>query len=339
MGRTYVRLTVFSLTEESLYVAAIDLWIDSMRERDRCYVSHGHSDHAREHGTVVASVNSARVCRHRFGRRRANANAVAFEEHAFNEPWNDGEHRLTLFPAGHVLGSSQLLIEGEGGAFVYTGDFKLARSYTCEQPEVKKCDVLLMECTFGRPQYVFPPRDEIEERIVAFATRALGDGCAPIFYAYSLGKAQEVMAILAKAGLPITAHGAVHAMAEVYEAAGVRLGAYEKYDASTYDGTRVLVWPPSGKTRPKAAHGRPYRTTMLTGWAMDAGASFRYGVDEMIPLSDHADFPSLLAYIERAQPKKVWLNHGRQDFVWRLRRLGIDAEYLEAHQQLGLFSK
>jgi Cft2 family RNA processing exonuclease len=329
---------VFSLTEESLYVAAIDLWIDSMRERDRCYVSHGHSDHAREHGTVIASVNSARVCRHRFGRRRDAAQSVSFEEHAFNEPWSDGEHRLTLFSAGHVLGSSQLLIEGEAGTFVYTGDFKLARSYTCEPPEVKPCDVLLMECTFGRPQYVFPPRDEIEERIVDFTARALEDGCAPLLFAYSLGKAQEVMAILAKAGIPLTAHGAVHDMARVYEAAGVHLGPYEKYDARTYDGTRALVWPPSGKTRPKAAHDRPLRTAMLTGWAMDPGAQFRYGVDEMIPLSDHADFPALLAYIERAQPKKVWLNHGRHDFVWRLRRLGINAEYLEAHQQLALFS-
>jgi Cft2 family RNA processing exonuclease len=341
---------VFSLTEKSLYVAAIDLWIDSLRERDRCYVSHGHSDHAREHGTVVTSVNSARVCRLRFGRRgerakqtsllpeTARQREVTFEEHAFNEPWSDGEHRLTLFPAGHVLGSSQLLIEGAGGAFVYTGDFKLARSYTCEPPEVKKCDVLLMECTFGRPQYAFPPRDEIEERIVDFATRALEDGCAPVFFAYSLGKAQEAMAILAKANVPVTTHGAVHAMARVYEEAGVRLGPYEKYDAVTYDGTRALIWPPSGRTRPKAAYNRPLRTAMLTGWAMDAGASYRYGTDEMIPLSDHADFPSLLRYIERAEPKKVLLNHGRRDFVRQLRRLGIDAEYLEPHQQLALFS-
>jgi Cft2 family RNA processing exonuclease len=76
---------------------------------------------------------------------------------------------------------------------------------------------------------------------------------------------------------------------------------------------------------------------MLTGWALDPGAAARYGVDEMIPLSDHADFPALLEYIERAQPGKVWLNHGWPDFVWRLRRLGINAEYLEAHQQLALF--
>jgi Cft2 family RNA processing exonuclease len=341
---------MFSVTEKSLYVAALDLWIDSMRERDRCYVSHGHSDHAREHGTVVTSVNNARVCRLRFGRKTDRAKQtsllpdvvrprreVAFEEHAFNAPWTDGEHRLTLFSAGHVLGSSQLLIEGEAGSFVYTGDFKLTRSYTCEPPEVKKCDVLLMECTYGRPQYVFPSRDEIEDRIIDFATKALEDGCAPMFFAYSLGKAQEAMAILAKGGISITAHGAVHAMARVYEEAGVHLGPYEKYDAATYAGTSALIWPPSGKTRPKAAHTRPIRTAMLTGWALDTGAAYRYGADAIIPLSDHADFPSLLRYIERAEPKKVFLNHGWRDFVWRLRRMGVDAEYLEQHQQLALF--
>lgn len=322
---------MFSLTDESLYVAALDLWIDSSRERRRCYVSHGHADHAREHARVIASPNSARVCRQRFGA------AIAFDEHAFNEPWNDGEHRLTLFPAGHVLGSSQLLIEGDAGAFVYTGDFKLARSYTCEPTEVKPCDVLLMECTFGRPQYIFPARDEVDERIAGFATRALEDGCAPLVLAYSLGKAQEAMAILDKARIPVTVHGAVDAMARVYEEAGIHLGPYEKYDARTYDGTRALIWPPSGKTRPKGAHNRPLRSAMLTGWALDPGAAFRYGVDEMIPLSDHADFPALLAYIERAAPKKVWLNHGWPDFAWQLRRRGIDAEFLAAHQQLALF--
>ena len=331
-----MRSPVFSLTDRSLYVEALDLWIDSLRYRDRSYISHGHADHAREHATVVTSVDNARVCRLRFGRRRERLDVV-FEEHAFNEPWWEGDHRLTLFSAGHVLGSSQLLIEGAAGRFVYTGDFKLSRSYTCAPPEVKPCDVVLMECTYGRPQYVFPSRDEIEDQIVTFAQRALEDGCAPLFFAYSLGKAQEAMAILAKANVPLTVHGAVHAMARVYEEAGVHLGPYEKYDALTYDGTRALIWPPSGKSRPKAAHQRPLRTAMLTGWALTPGAPFRYGADAVIPLSDHADFPSLLRYIERAQPKKVILNHGWRDFVWRLRRMGIDAEYLESNQQLALF--
>ncbi len=338
---------MFSLNDRSLYVEAIDLWIDALKERNRSYVSHGHADHAREHRTIVSSPNSARVCRSRFGRRAERSRqtslvaeprpAVVFEEHAFNEPWWEGEHRLTLFSAGHVLGSSQLMIEGEAGRFVYTGDFKLARSYTCEPPEVKPCDTVLMECTYGRPQYVFPSRDEVEEQIVAFAQDALARDCAPLFFAYSLGKAQEAMAILAKAGIPLTVHGAVHALARVYEEAGVRLGDYAKYDALTYDGTRALIWPPSGKTRPKATHQRPLRTAVLTGWALGPGATYRYGCDAAIPLSDHADFPSLLRYLELAQPKKVLLNHGWRDFVWRLRRMGVDAEYLEPHQQLALF--
>jgi Cft2 family RNA processing exonuclease len=339
---------MFSLAERSLYVADLDLWIDSMRPRSRCYVSHGHSDHAREHDTIVTTPANAKICRSRFARSAARAKqtsflaerprpACDFEERRFNEPWSDGRHELTLFPAGHVLGSAQLMIEGERGRFVYTGDFKLARSYTCEPTEVKRCDVLLMECTYGRPQYVFPSRDEVEDAIVSFAVKALADGCAPVFYAYSLGKAQEAMAILGKANVPLTVHGAVHAISRVYEDAGVQMPPYERYDAATYDGTRALVWPPSGKNPPKALRNKPTRTAVLTGWALDKGAAFRYGADTAIPLSDHADYPSLLRYVELAQPKKVLLNHGWKDFAWRLKRLGIDATYLEPYEQLALF--
>jgi Cft2 family RNA processing exonuclease len=321
---------VFSLAERSLYVADLDLWIDSLRPRARCYVSHGHSDHAREHDTIVTTPANAEICRSRL------PPACNFEEHAFNEPWSDGEHMLTLFPAGHVLGSAQLLIEGAGGRFVYTGDFKLARSYTCEPAEVKRCDVLLMECTFGRPHYVFPPREEVEDAVIAFATEALEDGCAPVFYAYSLGKAQEAMAILGKAGIPIAVHGAIDAIARVYRSAGVRLPDYERYDATTYDGSRALIWPPSA-TQPKAVRNKPSRSAVLTGWAIDKNARYRYGADTAIPLSDHADYAALLRYIELAQPRKVLLNHGWRDFVWRLGRLGIDAAYLEPNEQLALF--
>jgi Cft2 family RNA processing exonuclease len=339
---------MFSLAERSLYVADLDLWIDSLRSRDRCYVSHGHSDHACEHETIVSTPANAAICGARFARRSARAKqtsllpeasrpACSFELHAFNEPWREGEHELTLFPAGHVLGSAQLLIEGERGRFVYTGDFKLARSYTAEPAEVKRCDVLLMECTYGRPQYVFPSRDEVEDAVVAFATKALEDGCAPVFYAYSLGKAQEAMAILGKAGIALTVHGAVSEIARVYEQNGVRLPRYERYDALLYDGTSALIWPPSGKALPKALRGKRARTAILTGWALANGAEYRYGVDACIPLSDHADYAALLRYIERAQPQRVLLNHGWRDFVWRLRRMGIDASYLEPNEQLALF--
>ncbi|MGZ3497273.1 MAG: MBL fold metallo-hydrolase RNA specificity domain-containing protein [Vulcanimicrobiaceae bacterium] len=341
---------MFSLAQKSLYVEAIDLWIDSMRSRERCYVSHGHSDHAREHDVVVTSPNTARICRVRFSRKTRYPQQTSliakiekprpdcrFEEHAFNEPWDVGEHRLTLFSAGHVLGSSQLMIEGECGRFVYTGDFKLEPSITAEPPEVKACDVLLMECTYGRPQYAFPPRDEVAGEMVAFARAALEEGAVPVFLAYSLGKAQEAVAILGSSGLPLTVHGAVETLCKIYVEAGVALPPHERYHAETFSSDRVLIWPPSGKALPKALKGKRVRTAVLTGWSLDRGALFRYGTDRGFPLSDHADYPSLLRYIELAQPKKVLLNHGWRDFVHRLRRLGVDAEYLEEHAQLSLF--
>ena len=337
---------MFSLAEKSLYVSDLDLWIDSMRPRARCFVSHGHADHARPHDVVITSTNNARVCRHRFGQPRERPPSllpepprreVVFETHEFNEPWPIGEHSLTLFSAGHVLGSAQLLIEGEAGRFVYTGDFKLEPSYTAEPPEVKRCDVVLMECTYGRPQYVFPPRAEIAGAMVEWAREGLENGAVPIFYAYSLGKAQEALAILGSAGLPLVAHGAICTMAGVYEEAGVALPPYVRYDAATFDGTSVLVWPPSGRALPKAVRGRSTRTAMLTGWALDGSSRYRYGTDAAFPLSDHADFPSLLRYIELAQPRKVLLTHGWRDFVTRLRHMGVNAEYLEANAQLALF--
>jgi Cft2 family RNA processing exonuclease len=326
---------VFSLTEKSLYVEAIDLWIDSMSSRHRCYVSHGHSDHAREHDVILATPKTARICHARFEKE------VSFEEHDFNEPWvlsspSGREHRLTLFPAGHILGSSQLLIESERGSFVYTGDFKLAASHTAEAPEIKRCDVLLMECTFGEPHYAFPPRDEVAGEMIAFARDALQNGIVPVFYAYSLGKAQEAVAILGKSGIPVTAHGAIASMCEVYESCGVTLPRYERYTMD-FEGYGALVWPPWARGAPKTIRGKRVRTAMLTGWSMDRGAAFRYGAERCFPLSDHADYPALLRYIELAQPKKVLLNHGRRDFVHRLRGLGIDAEYMERHAQLALF--
>jgi Cft2 family RNA processing exonuclease len=330
---------VFSLSEKSLYVETLDLWIDSMRSQQRCYVSHGHSDHAREHTVVVTTPNTARICRARFARREERPQLsllpakpprppVTFEEHAFNEPWDERDHRLTLFSAGHVLGSAQLLIESGAGRFVYTGDFKLRESLTVEPPEIKHCDVLLMECTYGRPQYVFPSHDEVVSQMIAFARSALEGDAVPVFFAYSLGKAQEAMAILGSAGLPLTVHGAVDNLAHP---------PYARYHPETFDAHSVLIWPPGGKALPKALRNKPVRTAVLTGWSLDRGALFRYGTERGFALSDHADYPALLHYVERAQPRKVLLNHGWRDFVYRLRALGVDAEYLEDNAQLSLF--
>ncbi|TAM61766.1 MBL fold metallo-hydrolase [bacterium] len=320
---------MFSLVDGSLYAAELNLWIDASAGRERCYVSHGHSDHARRHALIVATPQSAAICRSRLG------DGLAFETHAYHEPFELGPARLTLFPAGHVLGSSQLLIENERGRFVYTGDFKLGPALTCEPATVERCDVLLMECTFGRPRYVFPPREEICAALTAWARRTLEEGATPVVYAYSLGKAQEAMALLGGAGFKLMVHPAIERLARVYSEQGVELPPHLAFDAAGAAG-HVVIFPPGGNAR-ALAELRYTRTAMLTGWALDPGARYRSGVDAVFPLSDHADFPSLLRYLELAAPRKVLLNHGFKDFVHELRRRGIDAEFLEPHAQLSLF--
>ncbi len=319
---------MFAKRDASLYLPALDLWIDASRRRERSYVSHAHSDHAREHDVVICTPETAALCAVRFRSRKR----TIFETHRFNEPWEIGEHRLTLFAAGHVLGSAQLLVEGSSGRHVYSGDFKLSASRTAEPTEIKPADVLVMECTFGSPQYIFPPREQVEAEIVDFAREALEDGATPIFYAYSLGKAQEAMAILGAEGIPIRVHSAVAKIAEVYRACGVALPDEAHGDAS--EGFAEIR--PPGRSSAEPHEGRT-RTAMLTGWAIDRSARYRYGVDRTFALSDHADYPSLLKTIELVGPRKVLLVHGREDFTHRLRRLGIDAEYLDEHTQLSLF--
>lgn len=144
------------------------------------------------------------------------------------------------------------------------------------------------------------------------------------------------MAILGRAGLPVSAHGAIYRMCKVYEECGVALPPYSRYDEHK-SSSDVLIWPPSRRYRPKTPAGKKVRTAVLTGWTLDRGALARYGAERGFALSDHADYPALLRYVELAQPKKVLLNHGRRDFAYRLRALGIDAEYLAGHEQLSLF--
>jgi Cft2 family RNA processing exonuclease len=145
------------------------------------------------------------------------------------------------------------------------------------------------------------------------------------------------MAILGNAGLPLTVHGAIDRLAHVYAECGVALPPYARYMAEDFNDRSVLIWPPGAQALPKALRNKPVRTAVLTGWTIDRGALFRYGVERGFALSDHADYPALLDYIQRAQPRKVLLNHGWRDFVYRLRALGIEAEYLEEHAQLSLF--
>ena len=274
---------------------------------------------------------TARFMRERLSGKRTEIIA------GFGETREFAGGRATLLPAGHILGSAQLFFETDAGSLLYTGDFKLAHGLIAEPCEWRRADTLVMETTFGLPRYRMPPRAEVAARVVAFCRETLDAGAVPVLLGYSLGKAQEIVRIVLGAGLTPMLHEAVWKMTEIHRemCADFPSGSM-RFKASAAKGC-VLVFPPNAARAAELEKVGPHRTAMLTGWAIDPGAKFRYRCDAAFALSDHADYDELLRYVELVQPKRVLTVHGfAAEFATELRRRGIEAWALGEDNQIEL---
>lgn len=310
---------------EGLYLPELDLWLDASGAREHCVISHGHSDHIAQHRSIVATPETARIFRHRCGEAQV-------ETLRYGERRNYGRYALTFYPAGHCLGSAQVLVEAQGERLVYTGDIKLRTNVAAENAEIVECDTLIMESTFGDPIYKFPPDVVTFERLYAAVDRALSDGRVPVVLAYALGKGQEALEILLRRDYRVTLHGSVWNMAEIYRELGVKFsGQYEKYDREHLRG-RVLIAPPGCRKQPMITNIERRYTIMLTGWAMHRSAPYMYrNVDLILPLSDHADFDELVHLAKESRAERVITMHGPAKFAAHLRERGLNAEHLAEH--------
>jgi DNA ligase-1 len=312
-----------------LELPAQALWLDPWESKPFAFVSHAHSDHIAAHSETILSAPTARLMRARMPGRRV--------EHVldFGIPTDVRGMRVTLLPAGHIFGSAQFLLESGGDSLLYTGDFKLRPGLSAERTEWRHADTLIMETTFGLPKYRFPATDAIMAGMVRFCQEALEEEATPILFGYSLGKSQEILCALARAGLTAMLHGTVFRMTEIYRELQPDFPCgYEKYEAGKLAG-KVLICPPSANRTAMVARIKNRRTAILTGWAIDPGAKFRYGCDAAFPLSDHADYDDLVKYVELVKPGRVLTLHGfASEFAADLRRRGIEAWSLTGENQL-----
>jgi putative mRNA 3-end processing factor len=310
------------------------LHLDATRRVECAFVSHAHGDHIARHERTIATAATLALMRHRLGvPRRARAEQLPA---AHRSPFGLGELTLELFPAGHVLGSAQLRVSRDGISLGYTGDLCTEPTDAAEPAEVMPCDVLVLESTFGLPRYVFPPKAEVLAAIRRFVDDTLSDGTTPVLLGYALGKAQEILKHLCERGYSCRVHPLVHGVNRVYEEMGVRFPGVRPLGPEGPDRGEVVVCPPhlSGSTAMRGVRRR--RTAVLTGWALDGGGHFR-GADAAFPLSDHADFPSLLSYARATGAERVYTIHGQADaFAAALRREGIRAQPLREELQLEL---
>jgi DNA ligase-1 len=244
--------------------------------------------------------------------------------------------RVTLFPAGHIFGSAQLFLRTENDSLLYTGDFKLRQGQSAEATEWTAAHTLIMETTYGIPRYRLPPTEEVIAQIVAFCRDAIENNEIPVLLGYSLGKAQEILCALAGADLTPMLHGSVYQMTRIYEQYGQKFCHYLRYHANDLAG-KVLICPPSANRSRMLEKIPRKRVAMISGWAVDPNAIYRYQVDAAFPLSDHADYDDLLRYVELVAPKRVFTLHGfAAQFARDLRARGIEAWALTEENQMEL---
>jgi len=311
-----------------VHLPALDLWLDPSSPRRFAFVSHAHSDHTGKHAETVLSEGTSQLMRARIG--------SSAQEHVlpFGETRELRGARFTLLPAGHVHGSAQLHLENEEGSLLYTGDFKLRSGLASEGIEWRGADTLIMETTFGKPEYVFPPTEKVLSDIVAFCRATLENGEVPVLLGYSLGKAQEILCAVAAAGLKPMLHEAVAKMTRIYRRLIPEFPDFVPYKASEVTG-HVLICPPSVRGSAMVKNIAKRRVAMITGWALQPGAIHRYRVDAAFPLSDHAGYDDLLKYVDLVRPKRVLTLHGyASEFARDLRRRGIEAWSLVSPDQL-----
>jgi len=300
-------------------IAGTDIWLDPKRKKPLAFISHAHSDHLSfSHSAAITSLRTAAMIKPFF---KGNIRAINWEERI-----RVGNATVELFPAGHILGSSQIMIEVNGLRFVYTGDIKLSESFTSERIKIKKCDILIMECTYGNPKFIFPEREEVADQIIRFVKGCFARRITPIIVAYRIGKAQEVVKILGDAGIRTRLENSIYRITNLYKELGVRLSNFKPFPPFTPHREAIII-PPQKLYLVRPIHRK--KIAVCTGWTLDKDMISRFYHDVAIPLSDHADFSELIRYVTLAKPKKVYTIHGDRKFADYLRQEGFDAVHLD----------
>jgi putative mRNA 3-end processing factor len=321
------------VTERGLYCAAGDFYIDPWQSVTRAIITHAHADHARPGSSrYLTTPTGAALLRIRIG---PMPRIVA---QRYGESLNVNGVRVSLHPAGHLLGSAQVRVEYSGEVWVVSGDYKTEIDATCEPFEVIACHTFFTESTFGLPIYRWRPQAEIFAQINQWWRQNQEQGRTSILFAYALGKTQRILAGVDPSTGPILVHGAALRFIEAYRQAGITLPTtiYAGSDATRrHRGRALVIAPPSAA----ASEGwlrkfGPSSLAFASGWMQIRGARRRRAVDRGFVLSDHADWEGLLSAIRATGAQRIGVTHGYSSTLVRyLTEQGMDAFVLPTHYE------
>ena len=301
------RPPVLAFTERGIHCPAADAYIDPWRPVPRALVTHGHSDHARwGHGAYLCTEAAAPVIRHRLG-------DVTIQTVRYGEVLQMGAARISFHPAGHVPGSAQIRVEVAGEVWVVSGDYKTAPDGLSEPFAPVPCHAFISECTFGLPVFSWAPQARVMAEIDAWWAACAAEGKTAVIGAYSLGKAQRILANVDASIGPILTHGAVEGTNAVLRAQGVPLPetvpVTAEVTAKTHPGALVIA-PPAALGTPWMKRFGPTSTGFASGWMRLRGVRRRRAADRGFVLSDHADWAGLNDAIAETGAERVFVTHG-----------------------------
>jgi len=322
------RMALLEHSPRGLYCPAGDFYVDPWRPVARAVITHAHADHARPgHQHYLAAAESEHVLHTRLGA------GVSLETERYGQARDIGGVKVSLHPAGHVLGSAQVRIEHRGEVWVVSGDYKLDFDPTCAPFEPVRCDTFVSESTFGLPIYRWQPHAQLFDGVNAWWRANAAAGRASVVFAYAFGKAQRILMGVDPSIGPIIVHGAVEALNRAYRASGVALPGTQMVSDAAADANysnALVIAPPSAQGSPWLKRFGETSDAFASGWMAIRGAKRQRGVDRGFVISDHADWPGLQRAIAASGASRVLLTHGQVPVMVRyLRERGIDAEALE----------
>jgi putative mRNA 3-end processing factor len=313
-------------TQAGLHCAAGGFHIDPWEPVERAVITHAHGDHLRPGSRAyLCSTSAAPLVRHRLG---AEADVQAID---YGDPVTLDGVRVSLHPAGHILGSAQVRIEHRGETWVASGDYKRAPDPTCPPFEPQRCHAFITEATFGLPVFRWDPPHETVADICAWWEETRAAGRPAVLFGYALGKSQRVLAELASCtDRPVYVHGSLAETNEIYRAAGVRMAstlrATEEKRGRSFAG-ELIVAPLTARGSVWMRRFGDHSAAFASGWMRVRGARRRRAYDRGFALSDHADWDGLLSTIQDTGAERVFVTHGYTEQLARyLESRGIAAE-------------
>jgi putative mRNA 3-end processing factor len=314
-------------TARGLWCEPGGFFIDPPGAVDKAVITHAHSDHARSgHQAVLATAETIAVMKVRMG----ETCAASFQAVAYGGTLSLGDVTVKLVPAGHILGAAQIVITYRGQRAVVSGDYKRAADPTCLPFELQTCDLFVTEATFGLPVFRHEPVEGEIAKLLASHRRF--PERTHLVGVYSLGKCQRVLAELRRAGYdrPIYLHGAMQAVTRLYQELGQDLGTLTAMaDAPKSLAGEIVLAPPSALNDRWSRRIADPVTTFASGWMRVRGRARQRNVELPLIISDHCDWPELLATIEQTGAGEIWVTHGREDaLVHQVKQMGRKARAL-----------